>query len=341
MGTVQGTRHIEGAAVLEAARDDDRWAFGALAERHRPELLLHCYRMLGSLEDAEDVVQETFLRAWDKRASFQGRAPFRAWLYGIATHASLDAIARLRRRPPASPAGAPGPAEVAWLQPYPDRLLERVAPDDEPEDALVAKETVELAFLVAIQHLPPAQRAVLVVRDVLGWSARETAALLESSVASVNSSLQRARATLKRNLPEPRLESAPLADPSDAERVLLTRYMDACERDDVDGLARLMSEDVRFSMPPGAGRYVGREAVVARWIAGGFGSGAYGRIRCLPTRANMQPAVADYVRRPGDSRHRPRALDVIRIEDGLLAEIVAFPPGVFPAFGLPSALPGD
>ena len=341
MRTVQGTRHIEGAAVVEAARDGDRWAFGALAERHRAELLLHCYRMLGSLEDAEDAVQETFLRAWDKRATFQGRAPFRAWLYGIATHASLDAIARLRRRPPAALAGARGRAEVAWLQPYPDRLLEQVAPDDEPEEALVARETVELAFLVAIQHLPPTQRAVLIVRDLLGWSAKETAALLESSVASVNSSLQRARATLRRRLPEPRLEAAPVADPSEAERELLRRYMEASERDDVEALARMMREDARFSMPPSPEVHVGREAILACWVEGGFGSAAFGRLRCLPTRANLQPAVANYVRRPGDSRYRPMALDVLRIEDGLLAEIVAFTPDLFPAFGLPPALARD
>jgi RNA polymerase sigma-70 factor (ECF subfamily) len=333
MSTVDTRRDVEGVA-LAAARAGDRLAFGALAERHRAELRVHCYRMLGSLDDAEDLVQETFLRAWRRRTTFEGRSSFRAWLYGIATNASLDAIERARRRPP------PPPGEITWLQPYPDRLLEQVAPsEDEPEAAIVSKETIELAFLAAIQHLPPTQRAVLVLRDVLGWSAKETAALLEASVASANSSLQRARATMRRHLPERRLEWAPGTDPSEAERELLKRYMDASERNDVAGLARMMSEDARFSMPPAPERYVGREAVVACWVEGGFGSEELGHVRCLPTRANRQPAVANYIRRPGEHAYRAMALDVLRVEDGAIVEIVAFPPAVYPAFGLPAELP--
>jgi len=329
MGTVDVMPGAEGTAVVAAVRGGDRTAFGALAERYRPELQVHCYRMLGSLEDAEDTVQDTFLRAWRRRTTFQGRSSFRAWLYGIATNASLDAVARKRRRATAS-------SEVLWLQPYPDHLLDAVAPsEEEPEAAIVSKETIELAFLVAIQQLPPTQRAVLIVRDVLGWSAKETASLLESSVPAVNSALQRARATLKKHLPARRLEWAPGADPSEQERALLQRYVDATERDDVDGLAELMSEDARFSMPPQPGTWQGRDVVVASWVEGGFGTEEFGRLRCLPTRANMQPAVANYLRRPGDEEYRAMALDVLRIADGLVAEIVTFPPEVFPRFGLP------
>jgi RNA polymerase sigma-70 factor, ECF subfamily len=332
MGTVDAMATDEGAAAVAAARAGDEAAFGALAERYRPELQLHCYRMVGSLEDAEDLVQETFLRAWRRRATFEGRSTFRAWLYGIATNASLDAVAQTRRRATSS-------SEVLWLQPYPDRLLDAVAPsEDEPEAALVSKETIELAFLVALQHLPATQRAALIARDVLGWSARETADLLETSVPAVNSALQRARATLRKRLPPRRLEWAAGAEPSEAERSLLQRYMDASERDDLEALAATLSDDVRFSMPPEPGVWVGRDVVVGSWVEGGFGTEQFGRIRCLLTWANRQPAVANYLRKPGEPGYRPMALDVLTIADGLVVEIVTFPPSVFPAFGLPPAL---
>src|SRR5919107_4151785 len=192
-------------------------AFTALVERHRAELQVHCYRMLGSFEDSEDLVQETFLRAWRGRASFSPRASssFRAWLYRIATNACLDVLRRRPRRilpPQVAPAADPTvppspPADLAWLQPYPDRLLEPIAPaHDEPGAVVVARETIELAFIAAIQHLPPRQRAVLILRDVLGWSAKETASLLDVTVVSANSALQRGRATLRQLLPERRTE---------------------------------------------------------------------------------------------------------------------------------------
>jgi RNA polymerase sigma-70 factor (ECF subfamily) len=339
MDTLDVMATEEAAAAAAAARRGDEAAFGALAERYRPELQVHCYRMVGSLEDAEDLVQETFLRAWRRRRTFAGRSTFRAWLYGIATNASLDEVARKRRRAHAPP-GEGVPAEVSWLRPYPDRLLEAVAPsEDEPDRAIVSKETIELAFLVAIQHLPPTQRAVLIVRDVLGWSAKETAALLETSVPAVNSALQRARATMRTRLPQRRAEWAPGADPDDAERALLARYMEATERDDLEGLAATLSEDARFTMPPTPGVWVGRDAMIASWVEGGFGSESFGHIRCLATRANLQPAVANYLRRPGAPDHRPMALDVLRIADGLVVDIVTFPADAFPAFGLPGALP--
>ena len=205
MTAAAATRNrAEAAALVAAARGGNESAFAALFERHRRELHVHCYRMLGSLEDAEDLVQETFLRAWRKRASFQGRSSFRAWLYRIATNVCLDALARDRRRAPPS-----SPVDVPRLQPDPDHLLDGIAPAEaEPDAAIISKETIELAFLVAIHHLPPRQRAALILRDVLGWSARETASLLEGSVVSVNSALQRARATLREHLPPRRLDWA-------------------------------------------------------------------------------------------------------------------------------------
>jgi RNA polymerase sigma-70 factor, ECF subfamily len=329
----------EAAAVVAAASAGDETAFGTLAERYRRELQVHCYRMLGSLQDAEDQVQETFLRAWRGRATFKGRSSFRAWLYRIATNACLDALARNPRRPPQPqpPSGASVPAaprsEISWLEPYPDRLM---APtEEEPDAVIVAKETIELAFLAAIQHLPPRPRAVLILRDVLGWSAKDTAALLELTIPSANSALQRARATLKQQLPERRLEWSQGSDPSEHERELVQRYVEATERGDADALAALMREDARFSMPPDPAWYAGRDAVVRGWLEGGFGSEAFGEFRCVTTRANRQPAVACYLRRPGEDDYRAMAIDVLRIEEGQVAEIITFPSGVFPAFGLP------
>jgi RNA polymerase sigma-70 factor (ECF subfamily) len=326
---------MEGRFMSTAEVTHSRDEFTAHVECYRRELQVHCYRMLGSFEDSEDLVQETFLRAWRKRKSFEGRSSFRAWLYRIATNACLDA---LKRRPRLAATGREA-SEVLWPQPYPDRLLEGIATTDaEPDAAVVSKETIELAFLAAIQHLPPNQRAVLILRDVLGWSAKDAASLLETSVASVNSALQRARATLKTHLPERRLEWAPGLDPSEEERALLQRYVDASERADADAFVEMLREDARFSMPPEPGVYVGREAIVASWKEGGFGTEEYSDFRCLITRANMQPAVACYLRRPGDSDYRPLALDVLRIENGAVAEIVAFPGSLFPAFELPPKL---
>jgi RNA polymerase sigma-70 factor (ECF subfamily) len=321
----------------------DQATFSALVERHRRELHVHCYRMLGSFDEAEDLVQETFLRAWRKRDTYEGRSTFRAWLYRIATNACLDAIERRARQPQPTPptreGEAPPVTEVLWLQPYPDRLLEGAAPaETEPDATVVAKETIELAFMVAIQHLPPRSRAALILRDVLGWSAKDTAALLETSVAAVNSAVQRARDGLKRHLPERRLEWAPDRDPSEQEQELLARYVEATERGDAEALAQTLHEELRFSMPPDPSWSVGRDATVRSWVEGGFGSEDFGAFRCLVTAANRQPAVANYVRRPGDDRYRLFALDVLRVEDGLVAEIVTFSGDLSARFGLPPTL---
>jgi RNA polymerase sigma-70 factor (ECF subfamily) len=306
-------------------------AFTARLEHHRRELQIHCYRMLGSLEDSEDLVQETFLRAWRSRTTFgaDGRTALRAWLYRIATNACVDA---LRRRPPrvlppdVAPAGDPAvppgpPDDLPWLQPYPT-LAEEV----------VARETIELAFIAAIQHLPPRQRAVLLLRDVLGWPAKDAAGLLDLTIAAVNSALQRARATLRDRLGE-RSEWARSDTRTTEERELLRRYVDAHERADVDALAALLREDARLTMPPHAIWYDGREAIVVA-AAQGFDP-EFGTLRTVATEANGQPATAHYLRRPGATAYEPLALDVLTLEDGLIAEITSFVlPELFPAFGL-------
>lgn len=329
----------EQAAVAEALRAGDESVFTALSERHRRELHVHCYRMLGSLDDAEDLVQETLLRAWRGRGSFEGRSSVRAWLYRIATNVCLDAIDRRpdRRLGRQRRDGESSPGEVLWLQPYPDRWLDEMAPtDDQPDAVVVSKETIELAFLVAIQHLPPRPRAALIFRDVLGWSANATASALDTSVAATNSALQRARAALRAHLPERRLDWT--SDASEAERALLQRCLEATERCDVDALKAMVADEVRFSMPPTPGLYVGRDKVVDSWVEGGFGSAPYNDWRCLATWANRQPAVANYLKQPGESQYRAFALDVLRIEGGEISEITTFEADVFPAFGLPELL---
>jgi RNA polymerase sigma-70 factor, ECF subfamily len=321
---------------VTGARDES--TFAALFERHRGELRVHCYRMLGSFEDSEDLVQETFLRAWRGRASFgaEGRLLFRAWLYRIATNACVDVLRTRPRRvlpPDVAEAGDPEvapapPADLPWLQPYPDRLIEPIA---------TAAETIELAFVAAIQHLPPRQRAVLILRDVLGWSANDTAALLDATVASVNSALQRARGTLRERLGERRSDWARPAVPSEGDRELLRRYVDAHERADVGALAELLREDARLTMPPHPVWYAGRTAILIA-AEQGFDP-EFGRLRSVLTGANLQPAVAHYLRRPGEAEFRPLALDVLRIDGGRVAEITSFvSPELFAAFGLPPAL---
>jgi RNA polymerase sigma-70 factor (ECF subfamily) len=304
--------------------------------------------MLGSFEDAEDLVQETFLRAWRTRTSFsfRGRSKLRAWLYRIATNACLDLLRRRPRRllpeqvaaaaDPAAPLAPP--ADLPWLQPYPDRLLDSIASaEDEPAAVVVARETIELAFIAAIQHVPPRQRAVVILRDVLGFPAKDTASLLDVSVSAVNNALHRARTTLRDHLPERRTSWARSSELTEEERKLLRRYVDAHERGDADELAQLLREDARLTMPPHPVWLAGRTAVL---IASrrGFEPG-FGQLRTLVTAANRQPAAAHYLRRPGESEYRPLALDVLRVEEGRIAEIASFVfPELFPAFGLPPAL---
>jgi RNA polymerase sigma-70 factor, ECF subfamily len=321
--------------------------FAARFERHRRELRVHCYRMLGSLDESEDLVQETFLRAWRARDSFvdHGPASFRAWLYKIATNACLDVLRGRPARvtpeqvaPAADPTKPPAPpADLPWLQPFPDRLLEpAAAPEEEPGAVVVARETIELAFLAAIQHLPPRQRAALILRDVLGWSAKDTASLLEVSVAAANSALQRARGTMQERLPE-RTEWSREVAPTEEERELMRLYMEAHERADSDGLAALLREDALLTMPPHPTWFDGRDAIMVA-MRPAF-TPEFGSLRSVAVAANTQPAIAHYLRGPGETEHRALALDVLRIEDGRIAEISSFPsPGLFEAFGLPAVL---
>jgi RNA polymerase sigma-70 factor (TIGR02960 family) len=306
-------------------------AFTALTERHRRELHVHCYRMLASFDEAEDAVQETFLRAWRGRDSFDGGSLVRAWLYRIATNVCLDAIRRRARRLTSMHTLA----EVPWLQPYPDRLLDEVAPSDaEPDAVVVERETIELAFLVAMQVLPPRQRAALIARDVLGWPAVETASLLETSVAAANSALQRARATMQEHLPSHRTEWS-AGDPSPDERALLERFIAAHERGDAAAAVAIAAEDLRITMPPYPRLYEGL-GVIAPLLARAFEDGSAWRL--VPTQANRMPTAASYLRAPGDSQFRAFKFDVLRIEDGAIAEITTFGPELFPAFGLAAVL---
>ncbi|RYU13461.1 RNA polymerase subunit sigma-70 [Nocardioides iriomotensis] len=307
--------------------------FAGLAERHRRELHVHCYRMLGSFEDAEDTVQETFLRAWRRRETFEGRSTFRAWLYKIATNACLELLAK--RRPEPATGG-----EVLWLQPYPDRLLDELPTDDvdEPESVAVARETIELAYLVAVQHLAPRPRAVLILRDVLDWPAKDVADLLGDSVNSVNSALQRARAGMREHLPAERQDWTG-GELDDATRDLVRRFTDASLAKDVTTVATMLRDDVRFSMPPTPGVYVGRDAVVANWVADGFED--LPELRAVPTSVNRQPAVAYYIWNASAEAFVPLTIDVLRISGGTVTEVFIFHADRFPRLGLPERLPAD
>lgn len=316
-----------GAERLDEA---DEPAFSGLARRHRRELHVHCYRMLGSFEDAEDTVQETFLRAWRRRETFEGRSTLRAWLYRIATNACLDLLAK--RRPEPATGG-----EVLWLQPYPDRLLDELPAGDadEPEAVAVARETIELAYLVAVQHLAPRPRAVLILRDVLGWPAKDVAELLGDSVNSVNSALQRARAGMREHLPAERQDWTGDEDDA-ATRELVRRYTDASVATDVDALAALLRDDVRCSMPPTPGLHVGRDAVVTSWVEDGFER--MEGLRAVHTAVNRQPAVAFYEWSEDEGAYLPLTIDVLRVTGGAITEIVTFHADRFPRLGLPERL---
>jgi RNA polymerase sigma-70 factor (ECF subfamily) len=307
-------------------------------EQHRVELTAYCYRMLGA-GDAEDAVQETFIRAWRGFDRFEGRAALRSWLYRIATNVCFDMLdSRKRRARPMDLGPAREPVvenlnalpEVTWIEPMPDHA---VVPEGDPAEVLQARESVRLAFVAALQHLPPRQRAVLILCEVLRWKAAEVAELLETSVASVNSALQRARATLEASSPE--LERTPSVDSADAD--LLARYVDAFERYDMDALTSLIHEDATQSMPPFDLWLRGRDDIFAWWV--GPGGGCRGS-RVIPTvAANGSPAFGQYKPSP-DGGYEPWALQVLEIEGGEIVELTFFldTATVFPRFGLPLRL---
>jgi RNA polymerase sigma-70 factor, ECF subfamily len=331
--------------ALAAARAGDQAAFARVVEPLQHELQIHCYRMLGSAEDAEDVVQETLLRAWTRLDSYAGRAPFRAWLYGIATHACLDALRRRKAR--AWPTDLAGPADprryelasvdVPWLQPYPDRLLDvAAAAHDEPEAVVTARETIELAFLAAIQRLPARQRAVLILRDTLDWSVSDTATALGVSQAAVNSALQRAHATLATHLPAQRTRWR--SDSTASERRALRRLITAWESADTAALVELLSDDAKLIMPPGTTWFAGRRdigAFLAEHVFGEMGNGW----RLRATAANRQPAFGLYWREPGQDAFRAFAICVVQVDGDAVAEIALFQqPELFGLFALPPSL---
>lgn len=329
-------------ARSQSLMDTDEPTFSALFERYRRALQAHCYRMVGSFDDAEDLVQETFARAWRARKGFrrEGQWSFRAWLYRIATNACLDHLARPNPRllpadvaPAADPDAEPPPAtsDVLWLDPYPDRLVD-------PHEAAVARETLEIGFVAAIQHLPARQRAVLILRDVAGFSARDTAKLLGTSVPAVTSALQRARKALRDRLPSRRLEWARGEASTAEEREVARRYIEALEHSDFVALAALVRADARFSFPPRPLWYDGLDA----FRRGSERHAAPGEHLLVPASANLQPAFAVYLRAPGESRYRPLALAVVRVEQGRVVEVVHWDrPELFEAFGLPISFPSS
>jgi RNA polymerase sigma-70 factor (ECF subfamily) len=330
-------------STLELARRGDGEAFRALAEPYRRELLVHCYRILGSLQDAEDVLQETLLAAWRGLANYQERDSLRAWLYRIATNRCLNALRNMGRRPregPRLPFEVPGPTrlgEPLWLEPCPDAVLDGIPEASPgPEARYEAKEAVALAFVAALQHLPPRQRAVLVLRDVLGFRAAEVAEMLESSDVSVNSALQRARAALETRLPADS-ERTPLPR-SPRERMLVARFADAVENGDVDGMVSLLTDDALLTMPPLPLEYQGQEAIAAFLSHREEARGT--PLRVVPTRANTQPAFGCYTPDAHAGLARPAGLFVLTLEGGAVAAITWFADtALFGRFALPPALP--
>jgi RNA polymerase sigma-70 factor, ECF subfamily len=329
--------------LLDAARRGDEDAFRRLVDAHRAGLHAHCYRMLGSLHDAEDALQDTLLRAWRGLPGLQGRSSFWTWMYRIATNACLDALARRPKRvlpidygpPDEESPEQPLPGPV-WIEPYPDEVL---ATDDgyaSPEARYEQREALELAFIAALQHLPPRQRAVLILRDVLGFSAKEVADSLDATVPSVNAALQRARRAAGERLPE-RSQQATLRSLGDQRvRDLVNRFVDAFERGEVDAILALLVEDATFAMPPYAGWWQGRDAIGESWLMPG---GPPPRLRYATARANGQPAVGTYLYDGRSGRYRPIALDVLTLRGALIADVQAFRmPEIFPSFGLPEEL---
>jgi len=314
-------------------------ALGEL-EQHRAELTSYCYRMLGSPFDAEDAVQDTFVRAWRSRDRFEGRSAVRSWLYRIATNVCLDMLkSRQRRQRPMDIGPALAPLEsnlnvrssIEWIEPIPENLI---APDPDPADLAVERESIRLAFVAALQHLPPRQRAVLVLREVLRWEASEVAELLDTSVASVNSSLQRARATLAQSHLS---TSDPLPRLSDADRAMLERYVAAFERYDISALTSLIREDASQSMPPYDMWLSGRDDVLAWWFGPGIGCRGS---RVIPAiSANGMPTYGQYKPSP-QGGYEPWALQVLELSGGLIAEFTFFldTARLFPLFGLPPRL---
>jgi RNA polymerase sigma-70 factor (ECF subfamily) len=336
---------LAGAELITRARAGDGEAFRALTEPHHRELHVHCYRMLGSFQDAEDALQDTLLAAWQGIAGFEGRASLRTWLYRIATTRCLNARRTAARRPAKEwdvPATVQPPeptrlGEVVWLQPYPDALLEgAIDTPPGPEARYVQTEAVSLAFVTALQLLPPRQLAVLILRDVLGFHASEVADMLDSSVEAVKGALKRARASLQSQRRPAADREPPPAPGSQSENAIVARFVSAYQSADLEALVALLTDDVFISMPPMPFEYEGRDAA-ARFCAAVFGSGR--RIDLVPTRANGQPAFGAYLRAPDGIRHGT-GLFVLTLTGDRISALTRFDNGALPWFGLPRSLPG-
>jgi RNA polymerase sigma-70 factor (ECF subfamily) len=353
IGHARGTRTARTALtanegeLLEAAQRGDDDAFGRLADPYRGGLHAHCYRMLGSAADAEDALQETLLRAWRALPQFEGRSSLRSWLYKIATNACLRAIERRSRRvlpvdygPAADPHDGPAEpvTEAVWLEPYPDERLGLASGLAGPEARYEQREGVELAFIAALQHLPARQRAVLILRDVLGFSARETAAALETTPVSVDSALQRAHKTVDQRLPEQSQQATLRSLGDGALRQVVKRYVTAWERNDVDAVVAMLADDAKMTMPPLPTWYRGREQV-AIFLGGGPLAGAT-RWRLIPVRANGQLAFCAYAWDDKTQAFVLHAVNVLTLRGAQIQEITAFlAPDAFRGFDLPAAVP--
>jgi RNA polymerase sigma-70 factor (ECF subfamily) len=332
-------------AMLIRARGGDEAAFRELTEPHRRELQVHCYRILGSVQDAEDMVQETLVAAWRSLETFEGRASVRSWLYRIATNRCLNALRARSRRPREVPAMADPleptrHTEPVWVEPYPDVLLEDI-PDRSagPAARYEARESIELAFIVSLQGLPPQQRAVLVLRDVLGFRTAEVADMLDTGEVAVKGALQRARATLRARLPATDRERTPRPDSAD-ERRLVGRFADAVQSGDVDELVALLTDDALLTMPPQPLEYQGHEPIATFLRHRAELRGA--PLRVVPTRANTQPAFGCYLPDPHAAIARPYGLIVLTLEGDAVAAITWFADtSIFRHFGLPRTLPSD
>ena len=332
--------------LLARAQAGDGDAFAQLVEPYRRELHVYCYRFLGSVQDAEDALQDTLLSAWQGLAGFEGRASVRTWLYRVATSRCLDALRSAHRRPPtgAPPAGLAPPeptrlGELPWLEPYPDVLLEGLSDGaPSPEARYEARESVSLAFITALQLLPPRQRAAVILRDVLGFHAREAARILDTSEESVTSALKRARAALERHQrSSPPRESAPPPG-SAAERRLVDRLTRAFETADVDGIVAMLTEDAWLTMPPLPLEYQGRELAARFLTATAFRPGWTARL--IPTRANGQPAFGFYARDPDTGDFHTVGLMVLTLSGTQISAMTRFDGGILPRFGLPATLSG-
>jgi RNA polymerase sigma-70 factor, ECF subfamily len=329
MSTAHAISSVTDQKLLEAARGGDENAYGRLVEPHRRELHAHCYRMLGSVHDAEDALQDALLRAWRGLVRFEGRSSLRAWLYRIATNTCLNLIARRPKRvlpidhsaaaEPDAGLGRPVPESV-WVEPYPDDGLEEGLAA--PEASYERRESVELAFVAALQHLPASQRAVLILREVLGFSAREVAETLDASVASVNSALQRARKAVDERVPEQSQQATLRSLGDDGERELVQAYMDAMERGDVKAVVAMLAEDAAWSMPPLPTWFRGHDALTG-FLTRGPLSGAW-RWRHRPAHANGQPAVGTYTWVAQEGTYLPFSLDVLTLEGARIKEVTAF-----------------